>query len=128
MKRLIFVAVLSLQCVSFSAFASINEADAVRAIIGEAANQGKDGMLAVACAIRNRGNLKGVFGLNAKFVDDQPQWVWDHARAAWAESATHDVTDGATSWDNINAFGEPYWARTMHRTVRVGDHQFFKPS
>jgi hypothetical protein len=127
MKRLICLTVFSFQCFSFSAFSSINDADAVRAIIGESANQGKDGMLAVACAIRNRGNLKGVFGLNAKFVDDQPQWVWDQARTAWAESATHDVTDGATSWDNIGAFGEPYWAKTMHRTVRIGSHQFFKP-
>ena len=34
--------------------------DAVRAIIGEAGNQGYLGMLAVACGIRNRGTLKGV--------------------------------------------------------------------
>ena len=38
--------------------------DAIRAIVGEAANQGSQGMLAIACAIRNRGHLKGAYGLN----------------------------------------------------------------
>src|SRR3990167_7930662 len=34
-----------------------SDKDAIRAVIGEAGNQGYAGMLAVACGIRNRGTL-----------------------------------------------------------------------
>ncbi len=96
--------------------------------MGEAANQGKVGMLAVACAIRNRGNLNGVYGLNhnPKWMYDQPQYVWDRAHAAWLQSATNDITFGATHWENVKAFGVPYWAKDMQKTILIKDHQFYK--
>lgn len=106
--------------------AAVSERDAVRAIVGEASNQGERGMLAVACAIRNRGTLQGVLGLKAKHVDRQPAWVWERARKAWRESATRDVTGRATHWDNIRAFGKPYWAVSMTKTVTIGDHTFYR--
>jgi hypothetical protein len=99
---------------------------AVRAIVGEAANQGERGMLAVACAIRNRGTLRGVYGLNASFVDREPPEIWERARRAWAQSATVDITGGATHWENVRAFGAPLWARRMAATVTIRDHQFFR--
>jgi spore germination cell wall hydrolase CwlJ-like protein len=122
--------ILVLACAS--AQARVTDADAVRAIIGEAANQGNRGMLAVACAIRNRDKagaspLAGVYGLQARHVDHEPAWVWARARAAWIRSATADITAGATHWENTAAFGVPYWARTMTATVTVGNHRFFKP-
>lgn len=83
-------------------------------------------MLAVACAIRNRGTLKGVFGSRAKHVDKQPKWVFDRARKAWAESANKDITGGANHWENVKAFGKPYWADSMTKTVLVKDHQFYR--
>jgi len=104
----------------------IPEAQAVRAIIGEASNQGARGMLAVAAAIRNRGTLRGVYGLRAKHVDAQPGWVWARARTAWAMSATNDITDGADHWESVKAFGTPYWAKSMRHTVTIGDHKFYK--
>jgi len=106
--------------------AAVSEADAVRAIIGEASNQGERGMLAVACAIRNRGTLQGVYGLKAKHVDKQPAWVFDRARKAWAESAKADITGGANHWENVKAFGQPRWAAKMTKTVLVKDHQFYR--
>ena len=48
--------------------APIPDAQAVRAIVGEAAGESFEGKLAIACAIRNRGNLHGVYGLNATHV------------------------------------------------------------
>jgi hypothetical protein len=104
----------------------IPSSKATRAIVGEAANQGYRGMLAVAGAIRNRGTLKGVYGLKNPIADKQPKWVWTQARQAWSESRTNDITGGATHWENVKAFGVPKWARGMHKTVRVKDHQFFK--
>jgi len=121
------VIALALFLTQGSAYAAIPTDQAVRAIIGEAANQGRSGMYAVACAIRNRGTLNGVYGLRARHVDRQPGWVWDRARAAWRDSAYKaDVTKGATHWENEKAFGKPYWAKHMHRTVTIGDHTFYR--
>ena len=106
--------------------AEISESQAVRAIIGEASSEGYEGMLAVAGAIRNRGTLKGVYGLKAKHVDREPKWVWDLAWKAWRASACNDVTCGATHWENIKAFGKPRWAYSMKETYRIKNHVFYK--
>ncbi len=98
----------------------------VRAIIGEASGEGYQGMLAVACAIRNRGSLAGVYGLRSSHVDKQPEAVWVTAQQAWEDSKDVDVTYGATHWENIKAFGEPYWAKTMTITTKVGNHVFYR--
>lgn len=85
--------------------APIRDADAVRAIVGEAANQHYRGMLAVAGAIRNLGTLQGVYGLQSKTPDRQPCWVWAQAEQAWSKSRVRDITGGATHWENVKAFG-----------------------
>jgi len=99
---------------------------AVKAIMGEASNQGYRGMLAVACAIRNRGTLAGVYGVKAKHIYKEPKWVWDMAAKAWQESAHTDITGNATHWENNKAFGVPYWAKNMKTTTIIGDHTFYK--
>ena len=68
---------------SQEALGEVMKKDAIRAIIGEAGNQGRRGMLYIACAIRNRGTLQGVYGFKAKHVDREPKWVWDMAREEW---------------------------------------------
>ncbi|MGN6643385.1 MAG: hypothetical protein ACTHKU_10355, partial [Verrucomicrobiota bacterium] len=85
MKRSILV-VFTLAAVFRSAAGLIPDQSAIRAIVGEAANQGYRGMLAVAGAIRNRGTLQGVYGLHNPIALKQPQWVWARARQAWSES------------------------------------------
>ena len=102
------------------------DADCVRAIIGEASNQGYLGMLAVAEAIRNRGHLRGVYGLRAKHVDREPPWVWAMAHKAWTNSRTTNTVKGADHWHNVNREGENYWTKKMTETVTIGDHTFFK--
>jgi len=98
---------------------------AIRACIGEAANQGYQGLLAVAVGIRNRGSLRGVYGLNSPIVDKQPKWVWDLAKKAWAESEHNRIHTG-TNWENIKAFGEPSWAKKMVKVYEYKDHIFYK--
>lgn len=100
--------------------------DCIRAIVGEAANQGRDGMLAVAGAIRNRGTLKGVYGFKNPIADRQSPRTWTQARLAWAMSATNDISRGATHWENIGAFGEPRWAKSLTVTTNIGAHTFYK--
>ncbi len=104
----------------------INDNLAIRGIVGEAGNQGYKGMLAVGAAIRNRGTLRGVYGVKNPIVDKQPQWVFNMAAKAWNESRTNDITRGATHWENVKAFGKPYWAKKMTQTIVIKDHTFFK--
>lgn len=105
--------------------AQVSERDAVRAIIGEASGEGFNGMRAVASAIRNRGTLQGVYGLNAKHVDRQPAWVWAQARKAWAESAAKDYANGADHWESTD-FKRPAWSLRMRLVLVLGKHRFFK--
>ena len=103
---------------------TISDAQAVRAIIGEASNQGYVGMYAVASGIRNRGSLKGVYGLKAKHVDLEPKWVWDMARKAWKESKVKRLHIG-DYWENIKTFGTPSWVKGMKEVYRIKDHVFY---
>lgn len=101
---------------------------AILAIIGEAENQGYQGMLAVACAIRNRGTLKGVYGLNAPRVKQHKysDATYKLAQKAWYASFRQDITNGATHWENIKAFGKPSWSNKMIETYRIKDHVFYR--
>lgn len=102
--------------------------EAIKAVIGEAENQGYEGMLAVACAIRNRDTLKGVYGLQAKRVlnHSYSQKTLELARSAYNQSLKHDITNGATHWENIKAFGCPSWVKNCVETYRWKDHVFYK--
>ena len=121
-NTLALLLVLGLPCAAWS----IPDEQAVRAIVGESANQGRTGMIAVAGAIRNRGTLRGVYGLNNPIVDRQPARVWHTARLAWAISRTNDITRGATHWENIGQFGRPRWASALIVTTNIGAHTFYK--
>ena len=109
--------------------APISDYEAVLSIIGEAEGEGYRGMLAVAHAIRNRGTLRGVYGRNAKRVRAKlyTSVVYTLAKTAWRVSGIMpDITGGATHWENINAFGKPWWAKKMLRVAKIGSHTFYK--
>lgn len=112
--------------VTINAYAqTINDNEAIKAILGEARGEGFDGMYAVACAIRNRGTLRGVYGLKASMgsIDAKTRQI---ASKAWYLSKDgEDVTKGASFWEGTK-FKKPYWARNMVRTVRVGHQEFYK--
>lgn len=98
----------------------------LRAIVGEASGEGYQGMLAVACALKNRGSLEGVYGVNAPHLNSEPPWVWKMARKAYFVSLTGiDITDGATHWESTD-FPEPRWAKSMTMTKHIGKHKFYK--
>jgi hypothetical protein len=108
-----------------AAQAAVTEEQAVRAIIGEAANQGEHGMICVAEVLRRRGSTKGFYGYKAKHVNKQPAWVWAQARKAWRESAHTNYTRGAWYFENVKAFGQPCWAGSCVEVYRHKDHVFF---
>lgn len=105
---------------------SIPDDTGVSCIIGEASDQGYDGLLAVADALQNRGSIKGVYGCTANHTSHEPEYVWKMARRAWQEAKTANPTHGAKFWENTTAFGVPYWAKKMKITNKIGVHTFYK--
>lgn len=114
---------------------------AVRAIIGEDSSS-EQGMLAVAHAIRNRGTLKGVYGLQAvrwdrghlkryhkgKVSEVISGDVYQLACKAWANSEDgRDITGGATHWEGVK-FKRPYWAGKMVDCGVFGENRFYRDS
>lgn len=109
------------------AYAEINQTQAVKAIIGEAANQGLAGMQAVGEVIRRRGNLRGLYGAKREaFISGQPNWVHKQALRAWLMSESSNLTKNATHFENVKAFGRPNWALKMVKTAVIKDHVFYR--
>ena len=123
---LLLIILLSGPCDMKPAFAQIDPNQAIKAIVGEAENQGFLGMQAVAEAIRNRGTLDGVYGLKSSRLKKAPKWVFMQAEKAWEASESSNLVKGATHWENIKAFGVPYWAKSMKKTATVKDHAFYR--
>jgi hypothetical protein len=122
---------LALLLLSSPAYASeIPKTRAVNAVIGEAEGEGYVGMKAVACAIRNRGTLKGVYGEHAKRVRQHlysPK-TFVIAVRAWEESSHPEqctFIGGATHWEGT-AFPIPYWAKDMILTATIGNQRFYR--
>lgn len=109
-------------------YALTDESLAVRIIIAEGANQGLEGMTAIAEVVRRRG-ADAFSCLKRKdlesFIARQPVWVHTQARKAWAMSSTSNLTLGATHYEAVETFGRPKWAKGMRRTVKIKDHTFF---
>lgn len=115
---------------SYSLSYAYTDEQAIKSIIGEAENQGQIGMLYVACAIRNRGTLSGVYGSHSKRVLKElySSKTYIQSTWAWAESIKSPYCNelgGATNWENINQFGKPKWAMGMVETFRYRDHVFY---
>jgi hypothetical protein len=102
----------------------------INAIIGEAEGEGYKGMLAVSCAIRNRGTLKGVYGEHAPRVKNHKysQKTFVLAVKAYEESKDPIVCGfigGANHWEGTS-FSTPAWSKRMKTTAVIGKQRFFK--
>ena len=130
LEGIVLVLALFAGCNPMPALAAVSEQEAVDVIIGEAADQGYAGMLAVAEVIRRRGSL-GPFcasrrpGL-ALFVAKQGKRVRKTALAAWRASQATNTTFGATHYENVNRFGRPAWSKKMRQVAVVKDHVFYR--
>lgn len=123
--------ILSLQTHSNASTGRINDSKAILAIIGEAESEGYKGMYAVACAIRNRGSLSGVYGLRSYRVTHHKYsyHTYELANNAWVNSYKgFDVTHGATGWGNnsdIAIFKHSSWFSSVYFTAHIGGHWFY---
>uniref|UniRef100_A0A6M3JUF0 Putative cell wall hydrolase n=1 Tax=viral metagenome TaxID=1070528 RepID=A0A6M3JUF0_9ZZZZ len=107
-----------------------------KGLLAEASSEGYNGMYAVACVVRNRlnsGMNTGLTGLKRRDLDEfvrregrkAEYLAKDIIRKVFEENGI-DTTRGATHYENIETFGLPKWARSMVRTVKIGNHTFFK--
>lgn len=125
MKILLLIAGLILW--AGSATAALDGNQVVRAIIGEAANQSYQAKLGIACVIRNRGSLQGIYGgKNTRMIDTQPKYIWAQARKAWVASATIDVTHGCKYFGGT--IDDTYFFNKLHKTpaLTIGHTRFYK--
>lgn len=106
------------------AHSAVTDEEAVKCIIGEASNQGKEGMYAVASALLNRGTTRGVYGCNAPHVRKEPKYVFNMAKEALEKAKIKRLHKG-DHWENISAFGKPKWAYSMKEVYRHKDHVFY---
>jgi hypothetical protein len=124
-----FVFVIFLIMASFVFSADIERSRAVNAIIGESEGEPYKGKLAVACAIRNRGTLKGVYGEKAPRVTKKlySAKIKADSERAWDESESASACqfiDGADHWEGT-AFKKPTWAYNMTETFRTKGQVFY---
>ena len=120
------------------ACADTNQAIA-ETIAAEAGGEGFQGMQAVANVIANRARQqhktpyqivsqrKQFYGFNAK--NRRKLYLQVKASADYLAAnimTLPDITGGATSFENINAFGKPSWAKKMIKTVTINHHTFYR--
>lgn len=110
---------------SFTAFAAIPTDLAVNAIIGEAGNQKFATQLDVACAIRNRGTLQGVYGVNNPVVKQASARVRARALRAWKLAALRDLTGGLKNF-GCDADAPVLLAYGLRPVFKSGDITFWQ--
>ncbi|MBL7141788.1 cell wall hydrolase [Patescibacteria group bacterium] len=115
----------------------IDQEEIIEAIITEAIGEPEQGIIAVAWVFKNRLDAEmslGASGLNREnkkdFINRQPQWKKDLVRQIWMDvymkGEPVDPTGGARYFENVNAFGSPFWIDQVEFVLAVGNHRFFK--
>ena len=133
MKRAWLLSALVVQALACSAAPTsglrppISDRDAVRAIIGEGANQSDAALAGIASAIHNRGTLHGVYGLTNPVVDTASDALWARATRAWTLAKT-----GADAAAGCKFFGCPTDVPWFHKhgftaVKTIGQITFYKP-
>lgn len=119
----------------------------IKTIMGEAADQGLDGMTAVAETIRNRASMRKMTPAEVALQPQQYSFWNDPASAqTWLtkygtgdayQMAGHayenafgenpsQLTDGATHYYNPRAVkSTPSWAKEYEHKGRIGNHEFY---
>ncbi len=91
------------------------------------------GKIAIAEVIRNKGNLRGVYGINSPRVRLASLAVRKESELAWAKKGTN-LTRGATVWGNADDVRKwetrakkypRHWFNRMYQTAQIGRHFFF---
>jgi len=118
----------ALLCLLPHAFAGVPDHLAVRAIVGEGANQSDAAMLGIASAIHNRGSLQGVYGMNSPVTRTASRPIWTRAERAWQQAKSGVDTAAGCKYFGSRA-DAPFFIDTLRfKPVKViGGITFYKP-
>lgn len=104
----------------------LHDRDYVRAIVGEASNQTEDTMICIAHALRNRGNIEGVYGYNAEHVWNESGATWHKAWIAWELAGNEaDVTHGARNFGTASDLAKYDLTENLLIKRKCGDFYFY---
>lgn len=133
---LLILALMSLfSCRDANAELAIDERTALRIVLAEAEGEPQIGRIAIGEVLRQRNSVKPFCGFKAvtyrngafyrgnRKIDDI---TVGQALKAWRESERTNYTKKATHFENVKAFGVPYWAHQMEETCRIGNHVFYR--
>lgn len=102
----------------------------IECVIGEAEDQGIDGMKSICHALRNRGTTKGVYGCTSNRVKKHlySSDTFIKATRAYEESKLEqDTIGGANSWYSVeDVKKDPSIFKRCTFTGKLKDHFFFK--
>lgn len=103
----------------------------IRAVLGEAENQGFQGMLAVACGINNRPEgLQGVYGAQSNRYEkttDQYRSLAKKAVSLARNPANCGFLQGADMWcSDMKICSKSWQSIPMYHITKIKDHDFFK--
>jgi hypothetical protein len=124
-----FYIFLAFMALAAPCHAAINDADAVKAIIGEFEN---DNIELGACALANRGTLSGVYGLKSLRVVKRlySRAIYARAARAWTmakEGLGCGPIKGAGHWQSVSDMNKPaIWRDSCIMTFKTDKTFFFK--
>lgn len=102
----------------------------IECVIGEAEDQGLDGMKSVCHALRNRGTIKGVYGCRSNRIKNHlysSETLLTAIRAYEESKSERDTTGGANSWYSVDDVKkDPSIFKKCTFTGRLKGHFFFK--
>ena len=114
--------------------AEIPEHQAIVALIGEAGGQSDEELLAHCYALKNRGTLKGVYGLHATHTPNPTPKQWQRVEKAYwtAKLAFSDPLGGRTEWrsnydlEKMKKRGQTPEKQGLYDPLRVGETVFYR--
>ena len=138
MKKVLLLSTCSLALAAIGPTAragSLTDPDAIRAIVGEAADCPFTVQLGIAATLRHRSwvmarPLHGVYGWHARHNAGEKPAVWVSARLAWSQSVTNDPARQALYFGNRQDVEKgTFLGLTQTAVLGTGKHAtyFFKP-
>lgn len=125
--KICLIIIICLLCIEIAKGVQFTDQNCIQAVMGEAAGESYQAKLWVACCIRNRGTLVGVYGSNKPdswYAAQGAKCLADSARA-WRESAKHDVTGGCTHFGSVTDDGYFITGCGWKPVATIGQTRFY---
>lgn len=133
LKKLLITTLILTPTLAQAKTPPLTDKNAILAIIGEAEGEPLEGKRALACTLRNRGTLSGVYGINAPRVKKHQysQATYTQVSKVWQSSSNTAYCSeylGADHWGSLKVDGA--WIKKMKKAgykhvATVGNHAFY---